>query len=115
MRPIGPEEVERFLMDIADEVDRAVEIVNGAETAATEADTLYSRRLAEEFLDAKGTAVDRKHKADLAVAGLAEDRAVKRLALSHAQRRLKGIETKLTAYQSVGRLITAFAASGRGR
>lgn len=118
MGPVRPEEVERFLIDIASQVDRGVDIVAEAEREASEAEREHSEAFAREYLDAKGPQTEKRYKAELATSGLRLRRDVTRLAFAHAQRRLRGLETKLSAYQTVAKSVTAMfgaPSAGRGR
>ena len=116
MTPVDPVDVESAVWGVARDIEEAVRVVSAAETRATDTARALSLRFAREYLAATGPQQEKRYRAELACEREREDRDIAALAFAHAQRSLRSLETRLSAYQTVARSVTGmYGASGAGR
>ncbi|MDJ1371771.1 hypothetical protein [Gulosibacter molinativorax] len=113
----NPVEVEQQIIALSNELDNGVGIVSGRQATYEKLQREYDREYAKEYLKADGPQQEKKYRAELETAQLRSDMEIARLAWKHAERQLRSLETRLSAWQSLNKSMTAAygATTGRGR
>lgn len=100
--PLNPVEAEHFLWKYGQDIAKGVRIVSDAEKHYTETLAAYDRAKSKAQLAADGgTVADREAQVELATVSERDARDVALVALNHAKRTMKAIESQLTAVQSI--------------
>ena len=117
MDQVTPAWVESRLAWLTDQIDQGVAVVSERESAWLLAAREYDREFARAYLVADGPQAEKKYRAELECAQLRIDMEVAKLAFRHAERKMRALETQLTAVQTISRSLVASmgAAVGRGR
>ena len=114
--PVNPVEVEAAILAVAAEIEKGVEIVSQWEEQAKDTAEDARRAFNNAYLEAKGTPSEKRIRAEIATADLRTAAQVAGVGFSTTERRLKSLEKRLSAYQSVLKSVTQmYGATGPGR
>ncbi|MFD2757078.1 hypothetical protein ACFSW7_01650 [Gulosibacter faecalis] len=104
-------------MALTSELEKGSQIVSERQAKAEQLEREYDREFAKAYLAAEGPQAEKKYRAELAVGQLRADAEIARLEFTHAQRHYRGLETRLSAWQTVAKSIAAayVGTTGRGR
>jgi hypothetical protein len=114
-RVLNPVEVEQAIVAAADEVTEGVDIVTQRLQAYRDAERAFDLKFAMAFMEHKGPQTEKRYAAEIAATDARHDMDAAEVAYRYAERRCKAAESRLSAYQSVNKSVSAmYGAAGRG-
>ena len=112
---LNPVDVERQIMDTANEICRGVSLGSERHDRKVTTDREYDAQLAQAFLDYEGPQTEKKYAAELATQNEREARDVADVAYRYAEKKMRALELKLSALQTVAKSVNGmYQTAGRG-
>lgn len=113
---LNPVDVENGIRAAIRAIATGVRVVSAAHKAKVDADRIYDHAFAVAFLTYEGPANAKKYAAEKLTQQERTNRDVAEVAYQHAQRQMRALEGKLSAYQTIAKSVTQmYGASGSGR
>jgi hypothetical protein len=114
---LNPVDVENAIRDLVEEIARGVREVSSRHRAKLDSDRIYDHAYAVAYLAHEGPQTEKKYAAEKNTQQERLNRDVADVAFAHAQRQMKALEGKLSAYQTISKSIQAMygPVSGRGQ
>lgn len=112
---LSPVRVEQEILNLNNRIAKGIAVCNELYKSYQEADRIFDREYASEYLTAPGPIKDREQIAKLNSMSSRELRDDAEAKYKHADRLAKALELELRAWQSIGAsLRTAYGVAGRG-
>lgn len=99
--------------EVADRLEAAVEVCDGALVAFLEADADLDEAFAHAFLLHKGPQTEKRYAAEIATAAKRKERNVAYAASKRADRNVRALESRLTSLQTISKSVNASAGGRR--
>lgn len=113
---LNPVEIEQVIREAVDDIAKGVKVVSVAHRAKLTADRLYDHAFAVAYMTQAGPAHERKYAAEKVTQQERIDRDTAEVAYQHAQRQMKALEGKLSAFQTMAKsVVSMYGAAGTGR
>ncbi len=112
---LSPVQVERKILDAANEVAEGIGVISRYLHASDEATREFDKAWAKAYLAATGTVAEREAHCTLATMAERQAKELAAAAYKYADRRTKAAESRMSAYQSVLKsIMQAYGAAGVG-
>lgn len=112
LEPVNPVEIENLIRQTTNSISNGVRHVSDALAKFREAERVYDLALAKAYMRHAGAAHEKKFAATIATDTERKARDDAEIAFRHAERKMKALETELSAWQSINKTISQmFSAS----
>lgn len=111
---LNPVEIEQGILAAVAEVAEGIRVTSDRHSTYLEADHAFDLAWSRSYLSSTGTVAEREARCELAVEEERRTRDVAEAAYKYADRRTKAAESRLSAFQTLSRSVTAmYGAAGR--